>query len=340
MGALAAAAGISLTRRIQASQAVVLAHGAASSSISEDGELRLPVDGGALSAHISERTFKSELGVATPLTAADAIYSGDQIATLSGLNPAQLRTLALYDVLTPSESRFSYTDLAAARAIGRLFAAGVKFAKIVAAAHALERRGVSLSSVRLAEAPWGELLQDLEGRLARLDGQLLLPFDSDNLDADAAFARAEASERSGELEEARRWYDVARRLDPEDAVIRFNLGNVLDELGRHGEAEIAYTQAIERSPDLADAWFNLGLLQEKLGRAAEALSSYRRAFAIEPTYADALHNAALLMMRMRRFAEALRLLEQLPAISPAGAAEAKRLALLCRLELKQGAEGA
>ena len=252
----------------------------------------------------------------------------------------QLRTLALYDVLSPSEGRFSYTDLVVARAIGRLFAEGTKFPRIIAAARALEERGVSLSGVRLAEAPWGELLQVLEGALAGIDGQLLLPLASTDIDADEAFAHAERSEQKGDLEAARRWYDLAARLDAKDAVIPFNLGNVLDELGRPREAEIAYRRAIGRSPDLADAWFNLGVVLEKMGREEEALSSYGRAYAIEPAYADALHNAALLMMRRRCFADALRLIERIISTSPARAAEAKRLALLCRLEIKHAAERA
>jgi tetratricopeptide (TPR) repeat protein len=180
-------------------------------------------------------------------------------------------------------------------------------------------------------------MQVLEGALAEIDGQLLLPLHGEDIDADTAFARAEASEREGDLNSARRWYDLAGRLDESDAIIPFNLGNVLDELGRSREAEIAYRQAIARSPGLADAWFNLGVLQEKMGREDEALSSYEEAFAIEPTYADALHNAAVLLMRKRRFAAALPLFDQIIYASPADAREAKRLAHLCRLELRHAA---
>ena len=125
---------------------------------------------------------------------------------------------------------------------------------------------------------------------------------------------------------AERLYDLAARLDRDDPVIPFNLGNVLDELGRERDAEIAYRQALARDPNFPDAWFNLGVLQEKVGREDEALSSYERAFAVEPFYADALHNAALLLMRKRRFSAALKLLEQLVTTSQSSAGEARRLA--------------
>jgi len=140
---------------------------------------------------------------------------------------------------------------------------------------------------------------------------------------------------SRSLELAERLYDLVARLDRDDPVIPFNLGNVLDELGRERDAEIAYRQALARDPNFSDAWFNLGVFQEKVGREDEALSSYEKAFAVEPSYADALHNAALLLMRKRLFSAALKLLDQLVKTSQSDAGETKRLAHFCRLELKQ-----
>ena len=266
--------------------------------------------------------------------ASNCQYSEDQVVKHTGLNGAQLGTLALFDVLGPVDGRYSYVDLVTARAVGQLFSSGVVFPKIIAAALALERQGERLSNVRLAGAPWGAVLKVLEGTLAEIDGQFLLPLEGSDLDADGVFALAEESEQDGDLVTARRWYELAARLDATDPVIPFNLGNVLDELGFTREAEIAYRQAIARSPDMADAWFNLGLLQEKNERERDALASYQRAFAIDPTYANALHNAALLHMRRREFAAAVQLLEQIRPTSPADAAEIRRLAHLCRLEAK------
>ena len=271
----------------------------------------------------------------SPKAAADGRYSEDQVAKLAGLGVEQLRTLALYDVLSPTESGLSYTDLIVARAVGRLSGEGAAFPKIIAAALALEERGMSLSGVRLAKAPWGELVQVLDGGVAQVDGQLVLSLQGSDVNSDEAFAAAEAYEQAGDLEQAERLYDLAARLDRADPVIPFNLGNVLDELGREREAEIAYRQAMARDPNFPDAWFNLGVLQEKIGREDEALTSYERAFAVEPSYADALHNAALLLMRKRQFSAAVKLLDQLVSTSQSNSGEARRLAHLCRLELKQ-----
>jgi tetratricopeptide (TPR) repeat protein len=335
---LARAAGLDLTRRPPAADIIALAHGTARSAVSEQGELRLRFRPKRNAQILSERSFTSRIGMPAPSAVADRSYSEGQVAKLADLGVEQLRTLALYDVLSPIECGLSYTDLIVARAVGRLSSEGVAFPKIIAAALTLEERGMSLSGVRLGEAPWGELVRVIDGGVAQVDGQLLLSLEGSDVNSDEAFAGAEAYEEAGELEHAERLYDLAARLDKLDPVIPFNLGNVLDELGREREAEIAYRQAIARDPNFPDAWFNLGVLQEKVGRVDEALSSYGRAFAVEPAYADALHNAALLLMRKRRFPAALKLLDQLTATAQSSANEARRLAHLCRLELKQEQE--
>jgi tetratricopeptide (TPR) repeat protein len=284
---------------------------------------------------VSELAFKGELGVSKAESQDEGAYSEDQAAARAGLTAAQIRALALFDVLSPTDGLYSYRDLLVARSVGRLHSTGVKLGKIVAVAYALEQRGKSLSNVRLAAAPWGELLQQIAGTFSEIDGQLLLPISGEDIDADEAFVRAETSEREGDLERARRWYDLASKLDDKDGVIPFNLGNVLDSMGLPRDAEIAYRQAVARSPALADAWFNLGVLNEKTGNDEAALANYEKAFAVEPSYVDALHNAALLNMRQLRFERALALWTRIEAISDANSEEARRLAQLCRFELRQ-----
>ena len=332
LNALSGAAGMTLTRRIAAADAVVLGHSAAGRIVSDAGELRLGLKLKPNACMVSERDFREKLGLLPPAATGGA-YSQAQVARHAGLSNEQVRALSLFDVLHPVGNSFSYADLIVARAARRLHSEGVGYPKIIAVALSLEQQGARLSNVRLAEAPWGELLQEVDGVLAKIDGQLLLPLDGPDLDADEAFIRAEESEHAGDLVSAERWYRLAARLDPADAVIPFNLGNVLDELKRPREAEFAYREALARDPRLADGWYNLGVLLEKLCKDDEALASYRQAVAIEPRYADALHNAALLLMRRRDFAAALPLLERIGSTPSANFAEARRLAHLCRLEI-------
>jgi tetratricopeptide (TPR) repeat protein len=334
VGQLAVAAGITLTRKATSAATIVLGRSSAGRTLSDVGELALGFQPQATARFASEPFFKSALGISFDVRNEETPYSGEQFARHSGLTPAQVRALALYDILKPVDGQFSYTDLVVARSIAQMLSAGAHLGKIAAAAIALEGHGASLSGVRLSEAPWGEVLQEIGGQAAGLDGQFILPLLGDDISADEAFARAEASEAGGDMRAAQRWYELAARLDPGDAVIPFNLGNVLDAQGRSSEAVIAYRQSIARDPALADAWFNLGVLQEKQGRVDEALASYERAALVEPSYNDARHNAASLLMRLRRFEAALPLWDRIAAATPSEASEARRFAHLCRLEVK------
>ena len=59
----------------------------------------------------------------------------------------------------------------------------------------------------------------------------------------------------------------------------FNLGVVLEDLGRPGAALDAYQSALEEDPDLADCHYNLARLYETLGKPQHAirhLGQYRR----------------------------------------------------------------
>ena len=206
---LAVAKRLRLTRRPSSADAIVLAHSTVGSAVSDGGELRLRFQRKADARLVSERFFRSQLGILALPGASEPQYSEDQIARHAGLNSVQLRTLSLYDVVSSVDSGFSYSDLLAARAVGRLIAAGAKFPKIIVAALALEQpRGEPVCRAARRSAV-GELLQVFEGALAEIDGQLLLPLHGPDMDADEAFARAEASEQEGDLDSARRWYDLA-----------------------------------------------------------------------------------------------------------------------------------
>jgi Flp pilus assembly protein TadD len=76
---------------------------------------------------------------------------------------------------------------------------------------------------------------------------------------------------AGERGRAEPHYREAVRQDPDDPTPHFNLGVLLEELGRKDEAVLAYRQAILRDPDFADAHCNLGLLLEATGRRQEAV---------------------------------------------------------------------
>src|SRR6185436_15992348 len=64
-----------------------------------------------------------------------------------------------------------------------------------------------------------------------------------------------------------------------------------------------YRRAIELRPDLAMAHFNLGVVVEKLGRFREAIGHFEKAIALRPDYALARTARATGLLRLGEFEE-------------------------------------
>jgi tetratricopeptide (TPR) repeat protein len=333
--ALAAeAAGGRLVRTISGRvDLVALSHGSALRVLAEAPPPRLPAGIPERATTISEVTLRRRLGLLHDVAQHRAV-TGEEIQRASGLGAEVVRCLALYDVLEPVDGLFSFRDVRVAREARRLLDHGFGLDEIAEASIALRRSGRGLFDTSVAEAPWGELMQWVGGRLGRLDGQFVLPLEEDCADVDEIFAQAEQHEFAGNLEEAERLYGIALRMDRTDPVIPFNLGNVLDAQGRPGEAVLHYRQALGRDATFGEAWINIAALQETAGRSAEAEASLRRALETRPDFDQALYNLALLMTRAKRYAEALPIWEQYLAVRPLPqkATTAMRLRALCRFE--------
>jgi tetratricopeptide (TPR) repeat protein len=318
---------------------VVVGHGSASVCLKNAPPVELPegVPGGA--ELVSEFAFKRRLGIAPAMVEENRTLTLQELARGARLDREAVRCLSLYDVLEPLDGRYGYRDLLAAREAARLLRTGLSLGAIVEAALELRRAGWRLSDTRVNEAPWGELVQQVAGRVGRLNGQLTLPLEEAFQTVDEIFEKAEEVEGAGDLDAAERLYRTALRMDRSDPVLAFNLGNVLDAQGRPTEAVLFYQQAIVRDPGFAEAWFNIAILQEVAERLSDAVDCYRKAIAARPGYADALYNLALLLTRREHYAAALPVWERYLDLKPGGkdGQQARRLAMMCRLQAAQRA---
>jgi tetratricopeptide (TPR) repeat protein len=240
-------------------------------------------------------------------------------------------------VLEPADDLYSYRDLVAAREAGRLLANGIELRQVLEAAIALRRRGVNLAEARLTESPSGELLRELSGQLAELNGQFNMRLDHDVRGIDGVVAKAEEAEDRNDHATAETLYTTALRADSSDPVIPFNLGNVFDAQGRPADAKIAWQIAIARDPAFAEAWYNLAMAAEDEAQSDLAIAEYRRAVQAQPDYADAHFNLGLLLTKLDRFEEALAAWERFLDLEPQSEqrATAKRAAALCRMKIKE-----
>ena len=311
----------------------------------DDGRVALPPGLPATAALISENVLRRQLGLLAEPQDVDRSMGRSEIERLSGLSPNLVSCLVLFDVLEPvglepSEGRFAWRDLVAAREAARLLKRGVAIGDVLEAAMALSRRGGTLAEARLTEGPTGELLRQVGGQLAELSGQLTMFGKQDQQkprSIDDLVAEAEEAEADGDHATAESLYTTAMRADTADPVLPFNLGNVFQAQGRGPEAKVAWQIAVARDPAFAEAWYNLALAAEDEEQTDLAIAEYRRAVKAQPDWADAHFNLALLLTKVERCDEALTAWQRFLELEPTGqhANTAQKAIALCRMKIQQ-----
>jgi tetratricopeptide (TPR) repeat protein len=285
----------------------------------------------------TERQFLEWLGRGVP-DAQSKTYSAEQLGALAKLPAEVVERLTMFGLIEARNGRYGFRDLAAARQVAALLAAGTPLSVITKSLHEIRKwlPDAGLSNLKLfPESSDRILIEQVNGRTDKT-GQFLLAVEPPpDDDADAAFAAAQAAEEENDPATAERLYRRVMKIDPSDASAAFNLGNVLRATGRPHDAEAAYRAAVKAAPDFALAWYNLADLLDDQQRPDAAVESLARALEADPDYADAMFNMGLLLQRLERHAEAVvwwRRYLKADGDSP-WAARAKRALKYCEMQL-------
>ena len=115
---------------------------------------------------------------------------------------------------------------------------------------------------------------------------------------------AAALKQNGRINESLVASQKTVQLDPQDAEAHYNLGIVMQDLGRLDEAETIYKKAITLKPD-HKAHNNLGIVMQELGKLDEAEASYKKAITLKPDFIQAIKNRWLLLFNQKRYEAAL-----------------------------------
>jgi tetratricopeptide (TPR) repeat protein len=103
----------------------------------------------------------------------------------------------------------------------------------------------------------------------------------------ALLNRANIHARQGRYAQALVDYKSAGELDPDNALIPYNLGNAYLDNGKLDRAEGAFSQAIALDGSFALAYLNRGIAREALGDHARAGEDYRQALKLDPSISAA-----------------------------------------------------
>jgi protein O-mannosyl-transferase len=120
------------------------------------------------------------------------------------------------------------------------------------------------------------------------------------------------------LVEARKHYAEAMRIRPEEWSSQYGMGRTYWNDVEHdpAKAQPFLEAAIRLKSDSAEARFDLGGLLQKIGKTNEAIDQYEQSVALKPKFADAHYNLGLALATQRRFAEAISRFETAVRLAP------------------------
>lgn len=122
--------------------------------------------------------------------------------------------------------------------------------------------------------------------------------------------------QDGESQPAIEQLAEAIRLDPSSFRAHYNLARALEAEARPAEAIQHYQVALERNPQHAASHNNLGRLLDGERRPFEALEHLREALRIDPTLTEAHNNLGILLLQQGFTHQAIKHFEQALALRP------------------------
>jgi tetratricopeptide (TPR) repeat protein len=249
-----------------------------------------------------------------------------------GLSRGVIAGLIASGFVTPSrgkrnEYRFTFRDVVVLRTAVDLQAAKIPPRRILAALRKLRATlpaELPLSGLRISAVGNDVTVREGRSQWHAESGQMVMDFEvqpaSGNVaflqraparaappppDAAAWFRRAEALEAT-DRRAAESAYRRVLAIDPAHADASLNLGALLCESGRPGDAIGLYDEALRTKPHEPLLHYNRAIALEDTGNAAAALASYHAALRLAPDLADAHYNAARLHQQLGDAKQAVR----------------------------------
>jgi DNA-binding transcriptional MerR regulator len=271
-------------------------------------------DAGAADASVTSGRGAGPGSVPPPPPAREPVtdlFTGPEVGRLLSLSPGRLRSLDRAGIVSPTGRRrgrraYTFPDIIALRAARDLLAKKVRLRDVARAIDnirsAIPKVTRPLAELRIVSDGKRVVLKSSAFSYEPLTGQMLLDFDVKALRDDVVrvlrpvvgrerartaydlYVRgSQLDEDPLTLDEAEKLYRKALSLDGAQPEAQYNLGYVMLERGRPGEAVEFFQGAIASDPQFADAYFNLAMAYEQAGDAPRARPCWRKYLEIEPT---------------------------------------------------------
>ena len=164
----------------------------------------------------------------------------------------------------------------------------------------------------------GEVLQGLE--------------DTNELSLLLAFGRLALSRE--QWNEARGWFERALIVDPDNPMIKLNLGFVAVSEGRLADAQNFLEDSLSGNPRSFEGWDTLGMVLARQGDAYSAIAAWERAREINPAIIGVVYNLGLGYAQVGQLEMAIAHFEEFVARAEPGPQRDQAQALIERLELR------
>lgn len=168
----------------------------------------------------------------------------------------------------------------------------------IAAAAGAELRVLEDDSPAKATSLGNEAL--MEGRYETAAAHYLRALDRDPRYFFALFNLALAHQHLGQFAEARKRYEAALALEPDNAQVLCNLGWLDYRDGGYEDAARRFAEAariaVGRPAEAAEYWFDIGAVREKQNRHAEARRAYEQALSADEHHYGARFNLGTLYL--------------------------------------------
>ena len=121
------------------------------------------------------------------------------------------------------------------------------------------------------------------------------------------------------------------KLSPQDFEAHYDLGIVLQELGRFEESKGSLRRATELNPDFIEGYYYLGIVYRALDRLDESEENYRKALKLKPDLLEAIINIGQLYVDREKYELALEQFDLLDTcvLDKANAADARARGMEC-----------